>query len=343
MARAPNHVSKTMHTDVRLETTNDIRQVIPSLLPGWTPNDTTVQVVTGGITNRIYKATCERAVPSSVLVRIFCSGDVFTPTQREEENIIFEQLGEIGIAPTLHAVFGNGRVEQFLNARNIELGEMVSDHVMLGVARAMARLHAFEPKGLSTERQPGMWKDMHRWATEVVRLVCKGMLCMPGGLALGEIVEGLKQMRGELDMLESPIVFCHNDLLCGNIMVNKDKRVALVDFEYSSFNYRGFDIANFFCEAMGGTIDGIVDESRYPSEDARYNFCREYLQNGGGGADKSVGGLVDEAEKFGCATHLYWGLWALIQAVNSTVDFPYPKFAEQRLRLFLRGVEVKHR
>lgn len=343
MTRAPNFTSKITHTDAKLETTNDIRQVIPSLLPAWTSAQTAVEVVTGGITNRIYKATCKCAVPCAVLVRIFCSGDVFTRAQRKEENIVFEELAEAGIAPTLHAVFGNGRVEQFLNARNIGLGEMVNEDVMLGVARAMARLHAFEPKGVTMDREPGMWKDMQRWAVEIIRLVSEGVLCMPGGLVVEEIVEGLKEVRTEVDMLGSPVVFCHNDLLCGNIMVNKHKQVALVDFEYSSFNYRGFDIGNFFCEAMGGTIDGFVDESRYPSEDARYNFCREYLRNGGRGTDKEVEALVKEAEKFGRASHLYWGLWALIQAVSSTVNFPYQLFAEQRLRLCLKRAEVKHR
>lgn len=55
------------------------------------------------------------------------------------------------------------------------------------------------------------------------------------------------------------IVFSHNDLLANNILLippvmylfifqNFDK-VMFIDFEYSSYNFRGFDIANYFNES----------------------------------------------------------------------------------------------
>lgn len=336
MKGASNYISKTVHTDAKLATLDDIRQVVPSLLPGWSSSKVSVEVVTGGITNSIFKAKCQNGAPPVVLVRIFGNGDVFTPAQREMENILFEQLGEAGIAPGLLAVFGNGRVEQFLDARTIELREMVDNDIIDGVAKSMSKLHAFDPRGVGVAREPGMWKDMQRWADEVDRLVEKGLLSMPGSIAVDDCIEELKKVRAELDTLQCPIVFCHNDLLCGNILVNEDREVALVDFEYSSFNYRGFDIGNFFCEAMGGTTDGIVDESRYPSKGVRYRFCYEYLRGASDSTNVEVEALVEEAERFGRAAHLYWGLWALVQSVCSTVNFPYLIFAEQRLRIFFK-------
>lgn len=51
----------------------------------------------------------------------------------------------------------------------------------------------------------------------------------------------------------SPVVFSHNDLQEGNILIRPDhplmeEKLVLIDFEYCSYNYRGFDLANHFCE-----------------------------------------------------------------------------------------------
>jgi len=56
-----------------------------------------------------------------------------------------------------------------------------------------------------------------------------------------------------LPQVESPVVFSHNDLQEGNILIRPhyetlDEKLALIDFEYCSYNYRGFDLANHFCE-----------------------------------------------------------------------------------------------
>ena len=43
-------------------------------------------------------------------------------------------------------------------------------------------------------------------------------------------------------------VLSHNDLNLGNVLVSKNESVYLLDFEFSQFNYIGFDIGNFFNE-----------------------------------------------------------------------------------------------
>lgn len=56
--------------------------------------------------------------------------------------------------------------------------------------------------------------------------------------------------------VKSPVVFCHNDLQEGNILLrldNQESRVSqpelvVIDFEFCSYNYRGFDFANHMCE-----------------------------------------------------------------------------------------------
>lgn len=48
------------------------------------------------------------------------------------------------------------------------------------------------------------------------------------------------------------MVLCHNDLLAYNIIVDETTQtVNFIDYEYSAFSFRGFDIANHFCEWTG--------------------------------------------------------------------------------------------
>ena len=46
------------------------------------------------------------------------------------------------------------------------------------------------------------------------------------------------------------LVFCHNDLLCGNILKGSPAgpdSITLIDYEYAGYNPAAFDIANHFC------------------------------------------------------------------------------------------------
>ncbi|KAJ8003213.1 hypothetical protein DPEC_G00167070 [Dallia pectoralis] len=54
----------------------------------------------------------------------------------------------------------------------------------------------------------------------------------------------MKTLRSLLDSTHSPVVFCHNDCQEGNVLLlsgreSPDKqKLMLIDFEYSSYNYR---------------------------------------------------------------------------------------------------------
>jgi ethanolamine kinase len=76
-------------------------------------------------------------------------------------------------------------------------------------------------------------------------------------------------------LLNAPVVFAHNDLLSGNFMLNdEEEKLYLIDFEYGSYNYRGFDIGNHFNEYAGYDCD----YSLYPSKEEQYHFIKHYLQ-----------------------------------------------------------------
>lgn len=53
-------------------------------------------------------------------------------------------------------------------------------------------------------------------------------------------------------------------------------------------------------------------------------------------SDEVLDRLVAEANVYALASHLYWGVWALVQARYSTVDFDYMAFSRLRLGEFRR-------
>lgn len=57
-------------------------------------------------------------------------------------------------------------------------------------------------------------------------------------------------------------------------------------------------------------------------------YLREYNGTEPSEADKEQ--LYREVEGFSLASHFYWGLWALIQAKISNIDFDYMEYAVLR-------------
>jgi ethanolamine kinase len=143
------------------------------------------------------------------------------------------------------------------------------------------------------------------------------------------------ELECKLKLLNSPIVFSHNDLLASNIIYDKNQdSVLFIDYEYSSYNYRGFDIGNHFCEFAGFECNW----SRYPSRKLQWKWLRNYLSSFLHTdiiSDDEITKLYIEVNQFSLAAHLYWGIWALVQAHYSDIKFDYMNLAMQRISRYL--------
>jgi ethanolamine kinase len=133
-----------------------------------------------------------------------------------------------------------------------------------------------------------------------------------------------------LEALGNQLVFCHNDLLLGNIIHSeKEGKITFIDYEYAALNFQAFDIGNHFAEYAG--IDNI-DYSRYPDKAYQLDWLRIYLETFESRpvSDEEIDRLYVHVQKFVLASHFLWFLWALIQAEHSTIDFDFIRFGEQR-------------
>ncbi|KAI1238923.1 hypothetical protein IHE44_0012016 [Lamprotornis superbus] len=103
--------------------------------------------------------------------------------------------------------------------------------------------------------------------------------------------------------------------------------VQFIDYEYSGYNYLAYDIGNHFNEFAGVNE---VDYSLYPNRKLQEQWLRSYLEAykeykgfGTEVSEKEVEVLYVQVNQFALASHFFWGLWALIQAKYSTIDFDF--------------------
>ncbi|TRY57405.1 hypothetical protein DNTS_026601 [Danionella cerebrum] len=134
-------------------------------------------------------------------------------------------------------------------------------------------------------------------------------------------------MKEHLSQLGSPVVLCHNDLLCKNIIHNvKEGAVGLslgyhhekghvrfIDYEYSSYNYQAFDIGNHFNE-FAGELDWLQ---------TYLQAYKLFTKKGEEVTQRELETLYVQVNKFALASHFFWGFWALIQAKYSTIEFDF--------------------
>jgi len=112
--------------------------------------------------------------------------------------------------------------------------------------------------------------------------------------------------------------------------------VSFIDYEYATPCPAAFDIANHFAEWGGFDCEhGLL-----PTKSQRLDFIQEYIKsyfshisNSNSSIDEKaeVTRLFDEVDIFRGIPGFYWGIWALIQATISQIDFDYASYAEIRL------------
>lgn len=81
------------------------------------------------------------------------------------------------------------------------------------------------------------------------------------------------------------------------------------------------------------------DFSRYPERSVQDQFFRSYLHNERTGEEPSqtqLDALYREVNPFALASHLCWGLWAVVMARLSKIDFDYIGYAQKRFDEYWR-------
>lgn len=110
----------------------------------------------------------------------------------------------------------------------------------------------------------------------------------------------------------------------------------VIDYEYGSYNYRGFDIGNFFCEMMFDNASSRhpyfrYNYKNYPGRKLQASFVKAYVRKfKANNEHRNLTSLrlneehiLNEANQFALASSLFWIMWSICQASSSTIKFDY--------------------
>ncbi|MBA0681117.1 hypothetical protein Goari_012774 [Gossypium aridum] len=281
-----------------------------------------VETVSGGITNLLLKVSVKEESGDNVAVTVRLYGpNTEYIIDRERELQAIKYLSAAGFGAKLLGVFGNGMVQSFINARTLTPLDMRKPKLAAEIAKQLRRFHQVEIPG---PKEPRLWVDMFKFFEKAcaLRFEDPDKQRIYETISFKEVHKEATQLKELTELFSAPVVFAHNDLLSGNLMLNDEQdKLYIIDFEYGSYNYRGYDIGNHFNEYAGYECD----YSLYPSKEEQYHFLRHYLQpeKPYEVSEKDLEDLYVEANTFRLASHLIWALWGLIQARMSPIDFDY--------------------
>ncbi|KAI9486588.1 MAG: kinase-like domain-containing protein [Benjaminiella poitrasii] len=312
-------------------------KVVSRVFPTWKYEDIQFVQCKDGITNQLVRVTY-KPMDFSVLVRAYGKGsELIIDRKQEILNII--TLSSQKMSPPLYARFKNGLVYGFIKGKVSTVEELGQEKKASWIAKKLAKWHQvklpFEEDNImfhNTKRQQKLWSTMYNWLEKVPERYEN-----PAIQSMFEKRFDMQKIRLELDYLikelekiQSPIVFSHNDLLYGNIIFDEEKEEAsFIDYEYGCYAFRGFDIGNHFNEFAGFECEYW----RYPTKEFQLKWYEWYLTEFNCGvkpSEEDKEQLYKEVNGFSLASHFYWGLWAMIQAMVSDINFNYMEYAVLR-------------
>ncbi|XP_015787750.1 choline/ethanolamine kinase [Tetranychus urticae] len=331
--------------------------------------------ISGGLSNSLYRCSLPSThtplcgEPSQVLLRMYGQLHSDDPSQninKMTESVIFMMLSERKLGPKLYGIFPEGRLEEYIPAQALTCEQLRDPVISATIAHKLSHVHQLD---VPINKEPTwLFDTIHLWLDSIhkidVKMIKKDYQNLVKELIEFPYEEEITWLRNFLSSIESPVVFCHNDLQEGNILLPTkqtksrlssgsknqltksllEPNLIFIDFEYCAYNYRGHDIANHFNE---WTMDYSAPEfphfyynpQDYPSETQRRFFVKEYIK----AIDKSnlnpeidtEDHILREAEIFTLASHFLWILWSIDHGYSSKIAFGYWEYGQLRLKNYL--------
>ncbi|KAJ0183016.1 hypothetical protein K1T71_000992 [Dendrolimus kikuchii] len=167
--------------------------------------------------------------PRKVLLRIY--GQVHGERAMDAivtESVIFTLLSERRLGPKLHGVFSGGRIEEYIPARPLLTKELAEPALSMKIAEKMAAIHSMD---VPLSKEPNwVWKTMGKWLKTAKEERLAGTT--PGKneeeqriikyLKTVDFDKEIEWLKKFIATVDSPVVFCHNDMQEGNILMLED-------------------------------------------------------------------------------------------------------------------------
>jgi len=325
------HIDIVVNVTTELEMKAGAAKVIQVIRPWWNEAPVQWKVFSDGITNKLVGAWY-KTKEDMVLVRVYGVGtEKIIDRKMELENM--KKMQEMGCGSQVYGSFNNGICYEFIHGEILRQEMLKEKVVYRAVAQMMAKMHSIKVENTGAL----LWNRLNDFIS------CSNPIderLVKEWMTKEELRMEVSKLKSMLENCSSPVVFCHNDALLANCVVQKDlNKVIFIDMEYGGPNYAAFDIANHFVEFVG--CDGVLDYERWlPSKEYQMDWIQEYLDSRKGVKNEEVKVVYEEVQLFMLCAHLLWSVWAVIQAENSDIDFDFVDYALQRYWEYKRWKKI---
>ena len=340
---------------------------------GW-PSVTAEEVVPTymkALSNMTYKVECSRPGCQPLLAKQFGKGYLTQLLDRNIDNQVCQFLGSKGVGPKVYFFNNEYRIEEFVQSTGFTSEDMNDQKMRNLLTYYIEKLHRNPAPCLAPESL------LHRIRSGDIKLVelCRASIASKQASFDAEerrkVDEVLRLVEpDELAWLaektapfEADLVASHNDVLNGNILKLPDGGLLLIDFEYSTFNFRMFDVANFISESLfdytvqqppffayfadrrdsdekvsemmeyyllfASIKDPISPEQAQALVDNPASAKQQLVSTFGSeeAVQSEVRKYVEQLHMGYLLSHFYWCVWALVMCKNPNIDFSYIDFA----------------
>ena len=293
-------------------------KIVAQLMPEWKDCDIDVSVLSGGITNKLYRAKCKKG---DVAIRVY--GDKTEMfIDRDIEASALKQMAEAGITTKLIKYLPEQHVtiiEFIPDSYTLKNPDFLKDDLRETIMEPVRRIHA---SGAKVNNLFNPYKQ----CVKMFDILNKLNVSFPE-FKIVETISKLKILIDKINIPESKYVITHNDLLADNfILVNEklkdkfEKPLYIIDWEYAGMGPRYYDIADMFQEIL-------------VPRDAELKIVESFCEG------KNFEETLFYCDLFKPFPDIYWFLWSLIQLTVSKIKFDYYTYGKVKYDNAIKNID----
>ena len=277
------------------------------LMPEWQGLDLKIRVLTGGITNKLYRVQLPDG--GDYVIRVYgANTELFIDRDMEMESI--RKMEPTGIVPGLikYLPERNVTIVTFIPGTPFTNADFRKAELLEAVVRPIKLIHS------SGVQLPRLFDPLQ----EIKQLFKVLMDVGPEyrEFDIRRTIRVLERISAIADIHHSEYLPCHNDLLADNFILVEDRDrhrepVYLIDWEYAGMNTPYYEISDMFQEIL---VPREIEEK----------ILRIYWQ------DQNMDEHVLKTDMFKPFPDIFWFLWSLIQLNVSSIEFDYYEYGKKK-------------
>ena len=288
---------------------DDLGQIVLQLTGTLGQSGGTPEPLSGGITNRNYRATFGT---TEYVIRVPGKDTSLLGIDRSAEFAANAAAAEIGVAAPVAAMLTDppAIVTNFIEGRAMDAEELRESKPLCDVADALRVMHA-------APAIPSRF-DSFRIVEDYERVARDLGVDVPSEFE--EAHASAARIEAVLSGDEHEPVPCHNDLLAANFIWD-GHRVRIVDWEYAGMGDRYFDLANF-------AVNNELPDS------ARHDMLEHYFRR-------------TPSERQLATLHLFTlmsdfreAMWGVVQQGASDIEFDFADYTAKHFRRLAKTAEA---